>query len=93
MSTQQITPRQPRTRVGAAFVALGVLVAIGLSVLILALTGAHRTPSPNPAITGAARQSQTAPAQGVAPAHTRHLNRADALYLIERDAGHLDTRP
>ena len=54
MSTQQITPRQPRTRVGAAFVALGALVAIGLSVLILALTGAHRTPSPNPAITGAA---------------------------------------
>ena len=48
MSTQQITPRQPQTRVGAAFVALGALVAIGLSVLILALTGAHRTPEPQP---------------------------------------------
>jgi hypothetical protein len=75
MSTLQTTPRRlhtdtrsPRStsRIGAVAVALGVLIAIGASVLILALSGAHQTaaPTPTPAHAQAAPASLTAPPSG-----------------------------
>ncbi len=57
MSTLQSTPRVPyrlRTRLGAGLVALGALIAIAVSVLILALTGANHTTTASSATHNAA---------------------------------------
>ena len=53
MSTQQTNPHSHRThstRTGAVAVALGALIAIGVSVLILTLTSANHTTGQNTAI-------------------------------------------
>lgn len=52
-------PRSLATRAGAPLVALGALVAIGISILILSLAGHHRQPH---STAGARAHPTTAPA-------------------------------
>jgi hypothetical protein len=60
-TTQHIEPITPRLRTGPGTVvtALGVLVAIALAIVILALTSTHHTTDTTPATTSQAAASAT----------------------------------
>ena len=63
MSTLQTNPHHPHTsRRGAVAVALGALIAIGATILILALTGANHTASQSAAIQPPAATANAVPA-------------------------------
>jgi hypothetical protein len=57
-------PRTPRTPTAGGLLALSTLIAIGLSILLLALTGAH----PSPTATTGDSHSQQSPEQRTAAA-------------------------
>jgi cell division septation protein DedD len=66
MSTLQTHPRSPQirsTRIGAAIGALGALIAIGVLVLVLALTGPKHTTRPTAATHPHPAATQAQPAE------------------------------
>lgn len=65
MATPQTTrpPHRHRTRLATGLIALSALIAIGVSLLFLALPGAHQTATP----TATSEHPQSAPASIAAP--------------------------
>jgi hypothetical protein len=87
MSTLQTNPRGPDThnsRIGAAVTALGALIAIGVTVLILTLTGSGHTTIPSGATPGHGTTTH------IRTACTRYFRDpgTHALICVQR-AGHL----